>query len=69
MEWLTNNEVEATWKEEVVAYFNALFLHLPGGTEENNDVSLYQDLKKYIFLYDNIQVLASVTAMWNVMHG
>lgn len=30
-----NNELKTGGKEEVVAYVNALFWHLPGGTEEN----------------------------------
>jgi len=30
-----NGELERMWKDAVVAYFRALSLHLPGGTEEN----------------------------------
>jgi hypothetical protein len=28
-----NNELEITWKEEVVAYFAVISQYLPGGTE------------------------------------
>jgi hypothetical protein len=34
-----NNEVEAMWKEAVVAEVEVLFKHLPGGTEEHHDKS------------------------------
>jgi hypothetical protein len=32
-----NGELERMWKDAVVAYFRALSLHLPGGTEENHE--------------------------------
>jgi hypothetical protein len=31
-----NDELERKWQESTVIYFNVLFLHLPGGTEENH---------------------------------
>jgi hypothetical protein len=31
-----NDEFERIWEEAVVAYFTALFWHLPGWTEENH---------------------------------
>jgi hypothetical protein len=30
---LMNNTVEVTWREAIVAWFEILFQHLPGGTE------------------------------------
>jgi hypothetical protein len=36
IEWLTNNELERTWKEAVVAKFKALKRHSSRRTEENH---------------------------------
>jgi hypothetical protein len=33
---MMNNELERIWKDATVAFFKALFWHLPGGTEETH---------------------------------
>jgi hypothetical protein len=36
-ERLVNNELESFWMEVVMVYFEVLFWHLSGGTEEKHE--------------------------------
>jgi hypothetical protein len=33
-----NDKLERVWKEAVVAYFKVISRHLPGGTDENQEI-------------------------------